>query len=134
MNAEPVGKAGLGRYAAVLATPQIGPLYAAAFIGRLPVGMYSLAVVLMLSKETGSFALAGGAIGAFAVSSGASAPVLGRLIDRVGQTPVLLSCAVGFPVSVAALLAVAKGGGQTVPVLACACATGLAFPDRKSVV
>jgi MFS family permease len=128
MSAQPVGEGGLRNYAAVLARPQIKPLFAAAFVGRLPVGMYSLAIVLLLSKETGSFAVAGAAIGAFAVFGGASAPILGRLIDRIGQTPVLVSCAIGFPVTIAALIAVAHGGAETVPVLACAGANGLAFP------
>ena len=126
MSAHPVG--GLRRYAAVLNRPQIKPLFAAAFVGRLPVGMYSLAIVLLLSRETGSFAVAGAATGAFAVSSGGSAPILGRLIDRVGQAPVLLTCAAAFPLSVAALIAVSDGGAPTVPVLACAIATGLSFP------
>jgi MFS family permease len=128
MSAHPVGRGGLRRYAAVLARPQMAPLFAAAFVGRLPVGMYSLAIILVLSKQTGSFAVAGAATGMFAISSGLSAPALGRLIDRIGQTPVLLSCAVAFPASVAAMIAVAQGSAQTVPVLACASATGLTFP------
>jgi MFS family permease len=126
MSAHPLG--GLRRYAAVLDRPHIKPLFAAAFVGRLPVGMYSLAIVLLLSKETGSFALAGAATGAFTVSSGGSAPILGRVIDRVGQAPVLVSCAAAFPLSVAALIAVSNSGAQTIPVLACAFATGLAYP------
>jgi MFS family permease len=128
MTAHPVGQSGLRRYAAVLAMPQMAALFAAAFIGRLPVGMYSLGIVLMLSKKAGSYALAGAATGAFAASSGMSAPVLGRLIDRIGQTPVLVSCAIGFPVSVAGLIAVANNGAATIPVLACSLATGVAFP------
>jgi MFS family permease len=128
VSAHPVGRGGLRRYTAVLAMPHVKPLFAAAFVGRLPVGMYTLATVLVLSKETGSYAIAGAATGAFAVSSGASAPVLGRLIDRIGQRPVLIACAVGFPASVGALLAVAGGGAQAVPLLACAAASGLTFP------
>jgi MFS family permease len=128
VSAQPVGPGGLRRYAAVLGMPHIAPLFAAAFIGRLPVGMYSLACVLLLSKETGSFALAGGAVGAFALTSGASAPLLGRLIDRRGQTLVLGACAIAFPASVAGLIAVAETEPHTVPVLACAAVTGLAFP------
>ena len=103
-------------------------LFAAAFIGRLPVGMYSLATVLVISEASGSFALAGAAVGAFAIAGAFSAPVLGRLIDRIGQPPVLIACAFAFPASVAALIAVADGGAAEIPVLACAVATGIAFP------
>jgi MFS family permease len=128
MSAPPGGRGGLRRYAAVLATPQMARLYAAAFVGRLPVGMYSLAIVLFLSKETGSYAVAGAATGAFAVSSGGSAPFLGRLMDRIGQAPVLLTCALGFPASVAVLIAVGEGGAATAALIACAFLTGIAFP------
>jgi MFS family permease len=128
MSTQPVESGGIRRYADVLAKPHIGPLFAAAFLGRLPVGMYSLATVLVVSKATGSFAVAGAATGAFAISSGVSAPFLGRLIDRVGQTPVLVACAVGFPAAVGGLIAVTGQAPQTVPVLACAVASGLTFP------
>jgi MFS family permease len=128
MTSHPVEQGGIRRYGAVLARPHMAPLFAAAFVGRLPVGMYSLAAVIYLSGQTGSFAVAGAATGAFAISSGISAPFLGRLIDRIGQAPVLGACAIGFPVSVAALIAVADATGDTVQVLACAVASGLAFP------
>jgi MFS family permease len=128
MTSHPVEQGGIRRYGAVLARPHMAPLFAAAFVGRLPVGMYSLAAVIFLSRQTGSFAVAGAATGAFAISSGLSAPFLGRLIDRVGQAPVLGACAIGFPASVAALIAVANATGDTVPVLACAVVSGLAFP------
>lgn len=128
MSAHPVGAGGLRRYLAVLAMPQMKRLFAAAFVGRLPVGMHSLGMVLLVSKETGSYAVAGGATAAFAIAGGLTAPPIGRLIDRIGQTPVLVACAAGFPVSVAALLVVADSGGQTIPVLACAAATGVTFP------
>jgi MFS family permease len=128
MTSHSVEQGGIRRYGAVLARPHMASLFAAAFVGRLPVGMYSLAAVIFLSRQTGSFAVAGAATGAFAISSGISAPFLGRLIDRVGQAPVLGACAIGFPASVAALIAVAEATGDTVPVLACAVASGLTFP------
>jgi MFS family permease len=128
VSAHPVGAGGLRRYAAVLEVPQLRRLFVAAFVGRLPVGMHSLGIVLLLSKETGSYALAGGATAAFAIASGLTAPPIGRLIDRIGQTPVLVVCAIGFPVSVGALIAVADGGAETLPVLACSAVTGITFP------
>jgi MFS family permease len=128
VSAQPADSGGIRRYRAVLAMPHMAPLLAAAFLGRLPVGMFSLAVVLFLSKETGSFAVAGAATGGFAIAGGVSAPIIGRLIDRFGQTPVLVVCAAGFPASVAALIAVGEAGSATVPIVACAGACGLTFP------
>ncbi len=128
MSAHPAERGGIRRYQAVLAKPHMASLLAAAFVGRLPVGMFSLATVLFVSKETGSFAVAGAATGAFAIASGISAPIIGRVIDRVGQTPVLAVCAAGFPASVAALIVVGEATPRTVPILACAVACGLTFP------
>jgi MFS family permease len=128
MTAHPVEQGGIRRYAALLARPHMAPLLAAAFVGRLPVGMYSLGTVLFLSRETGSFAVAGAATGAFAIAAGVSAPFLGRTIDRIGQTPVLVGCAIGFPASVGGLIAVGESTSQTLPLLACAVANGLTFP------
>jgi MFS family permease len=128
MTARPVEEGGIRRYGAVLTRPHMASLIAAAFVGRLPVGMYPLAIVLFLSKETGSFAVAGAATGAFAISSGISLPFLGRTVDRIGQTPVLVACAVAFPVSVAGLIAVAQATPEAVPVLACAVVSGISFP------
>jgi MFS family permease len=128
MSAPTADPGGIRRYRAVLARPHMTSLLAAAFLGRLPVGMFSLAVVLFLSSETGSYAVAGAATGAFAIAGGISAPIVGRLIDRVGQTPVLVACAAGFPASVLALILVGEAGSGTVPIVACAVACGLAFP------
>ena len=128
MSAPPVEARGARRYAAVLAKPHMAPLMAAAFVGRLPVAMHSLGMVLFLSHETGSYAVAGAGTGAFAVAGGVSAPILGRIIDRVGQTPVLVGCAIAFPASVAGLIAVAESTSSTLPIVACAASTGLAFP------
>ena len=128
MSANETAGGGIGRYRAVLAMPHMAALLGAAFLGRLPVAMYSLAVVLYLSAETGSFAVAGAATGAFAIAGGVTAPLIGRLIDRVGQTPVLVACAAGFPVSIGALIAVVSANLDVLAILACAVACGVAFP------
>lgn len=66
---------------------------AASTVARMPVGFESLGIVLLVRAATGSFALAGAAVAAmFAVTALASAP-LGRLVDRFGQTRVLVPAA-----------------------------------------
>ena len=81
---------GFGRYRAVLSLPGIRPLLAAAFVGRLPVAMVSLTIVLLVSQESGSYATAGAVSATQAMASAIFSPFLGRLIDRLGQTPVLV--------------------------------------------
>ena len=119
---------GFGRYRAVLSLPGIRPLLVAAFVGRLPVAMLSLAIVLLVSEQTGSYAIAGAVSATQALASAVFSPLLGRLIDRLGQTRVLVSCAIVFPISVAALITVAEVQPEPLPLIACAIPFGISFP------
>ena len=116
----------------VLRTPGVPRLLGAAVLGRMPIGMAGLAIVLLVRQTGGSYATAGLVAGSYAISLGLTAPLLGRLIDRVGQTRVLLGCAgvcaaafVGLGVAAEAgslaLLPVlaALGGASLPPVAAC---------------
>ena len=84
----------LSPYRAVLRTPQVPRLVWSALVGRLVIGMAGLAIVLLVRDAAGSFALAGLATGSFALGAGVASPLMGRLVDRGGQTRVLLACAV----------------------------------------
>jgi MFS family permease len=119
---------GFGRYRSVLSLPGIRPLLAAAFIGRLPVAMVSLAIVLLVSEQSGSYAIAGAVSATQALASAVFSPLLGRMIDRLGQTLVLVSCAIAFPISVAALITVAELEPEPLPLIACAIPFGISFP------
>jgi MFS family permease len=84
----------LSPYRAILRTPQVPRLVSSATVGRLVIGMAGLAIVLLVRDAAGSFALAGLAAGSFALGCGIAAPMIGRVVDRSGQTRVLLACAV----------------------------------------
>jgi MFS family permease len=86
-----------------LRQPLVGSL-----IGRLPIAALSLAIVLMIQKATGSFASAGAVAAVFAIAGAVSLPVQGRLIDRLGQTRVLLVGAVLHPLALTALVVAAE--------------------------
>src|SRR6476646_4810872 len=68
-------------------------LAAVSILARLPMAMLSIALLVHVRYLTGSFATAGIVAGAFAASLGVGGPLLGRLVDRRGQTAVLLSAA-----------------------------------------
>ncbi|MFD8321396.1 MFS transporter [Kitasatospora purpeofusca] len=78
-------------YRAVLRSPHVARLLTGTLIGRLPTGMAPVAILLLVRAEHGSLALAGllGALYGLAVAIGQ--PLLGRLVDRHGQTAVLLA-------------------------------------------
>lgn len=87
-------------YRAVLSTPGALRFSAAAFVARAPMSMVSIAMVLMISAEYGSYGLAGKVSAAHVLVAGGSNPILARLIDRHGQArairPVLAIGSVGL--------------------------------------
>jgi MFS family permease len=78
-------------------------------VGRLPIAAMSLATLLLVRHETGSFAVAGAVEGCIAIATAASLPLQGRLIDRYGQTRVLVPVAAFNPLAMTALVLAAKG-------------------------
>ena len=76
----------------------------AGFLGRLPAGMIVLAIVLPISRLTGSYTTAG-VVAAFTMGGMAlCAPFSGRLVDRFGQCPILYIFAAANFIATAALI------------------------------
>src|SRR3954467_916489 len=118
----------LKRYRGLLADPAIPRLFLASAVGRLPIGMSGLAILLLVQAEASSFGAGGTATGCYVAGLACVAPLLGRIIDRNGPRLTLLICALLFPASMASLVA-AVGGGPAMPlVLLCAFAAGATFP------
>jgi MFS family permease len=103
-------------------------LFLASLVGRLPIGMSGLAILLLVQSESASFAAGGMATGCYVAGLALVAPLLGRVIDRNGPRVTLLACAVLFPASMAALVTAVGGGAATSLVLVCAIAAGATFP------
>lgn len=68
-------------------------VFAASIVARLPLAMLTIGMLVHVQHVTGSFAAAGLVSGALAVAQGVGGPALGRLVDRRGQTAVLLAAA-----------------------------------------
>jgi MFS family permease len=103
------------------------PVFAASILARLPLAMLTIGMLVHVKHVTGSFAAAGLVSGTLAVAQGAGGPALGRLVDRRGQTAVLLA---GALVSGAGLLATAAlpAGAPLTALIALATVIGLATP------
>jgi MFS family permease len=123
----------VGTYRRILAVPSVAPLVAATVLGRLPLGINSLAVVLFLRAETGSFGTAGAVAGALALGSGVSAPVQGRWIDRRGEG-VLTLLAAAHALALVALIVLGRGGAAPAALVACGFAAGVAVPPLSTVL
>ena len=117
----------------ILSAPGARALLGSSILARLPLAMFSIALLVHAQQLTGSFAVAGAVSGAYALAAAASAPLLGRLVDRCGQTAVLVSGA-----TLTALVLVVTGllpAGTPAPALiALAAAAGMPTPPLSACV
>jgi MFS family permease len=119
---------GLRRYLDLLRAPGVAPLIAAGAIGRLPYGINVLALILLLRSEGFDYAEVGIVTGAAGLALGLTAPGVGRLIDRLGQTPVLAATAAVCLTADASLTVAALSGAGVVPLTALALVAGGSTP------
>ena len=117
----------LQRYAALFAEREVRAMFAASAIGRLPIGVTGLAILLLVQMSSGSFARGGAAAGCYVAGLALVAPALGRSIDRIGPVRILLCCAVLFPTALLALVAAVAHGSSALALLFAA-AAGATFP------
>ena len=120
--------AGLAAYVRVLRRPHARRLVSTALIGRLPGGMVTLSILLLVRDTTGSYGVAGAVAGANGVASALGQPLQGRLIDRVGQPRVLLPASAVFAISFPALAL----ASHPAVLVALGIVSGLAFPALAS--
>jgi MFS family permease len=106
-------------------------LFATSILARLPLEMLSIGLLVHAQHLTGSFAAAGVVTGVYAIALGVGGPLLGQLVDRRGQTSVLLASAT---VAAALLVAIAVQpvGAPLAVLLALAAGIGLATPRRSA--
>jgi MFS family permease len=101
-------------------------------ISRLPIAALSLATIIFVRQETGSFAIAGAVEAATGLAAAASLPVQGRLVDRLGQTRVLLPTAAANPLALIGLVVAAKGGADPIALVAIGAVSGATIPALGS--
>jgi MFS family permease len=94
----------LAPYAEIFAIPRAWRFSVAGIIGRMPMSMYGLGTVLLISAGTGRYGLAGIVSAAGSIGGAICAPQLGRLTDRLGQHRVLVPVCVTFALAVAGLV------------------------------
>ena len=80
----------LKTYRAVFREPGTAAFCAAGFVMRLPIAIYPIGMVLLISTRTGHYGFAGLLSGFYVAANGVGNPVLARLVDRYGQSRVIL--------------------------------------------
>ena len=118
----------LARYTTLLSQRDVRRTVGVSLLGRLPIGVTGLAILLLVQTESGSFAQGGLASGCYVAGLAAVAPALGRLIDRYGPRAILLWCGIAFPAALAGLVAAASSPLPSSLVFTLAAAAGASFP------
>jgi MFS family permease len=108
----------------------VGPAYIlVAFLGRIPLAMSQLGVLVLVSEATGRYGVGGAAAGILAVSNAVGAPLFGSLTDRIGQRPVVLVQSLMGAAGLAGIVAVTDPDASQGVIFAMAAVTGFAIPQ-----
>jgi MFS family permease len=116
-------------YRSALRTPGAAGFFLAAAPARVGVAMAGLGIVWLVHGETGSFGLAGLVTGAFAVAETVVGPQSARLMDRLGQTRVLVPLLCAHAVAITALVALVLAGAPAVALAAAGLGAGATIPQ-----
>src|SRR3984957_16187388 len=126
---EAEGHGFLRPYAEIFSIPRAWRFSVAGVIGRLPMSMYGLGTVLLISAGSGRYGLAGTVAAVSALGNAFCAPQLGRLTDRVGQHRVLVPICLIFTLSVVGLVSAVQLGLPDWTLFACGIVGGATMPQ-----
>jgi len=124
----------LARYRALLREEGVAGAVGASIVGRLPIGMAVIAILLFVQQTAASFAGAGVAAALYVVGVGLVAPLVGRWIDRFGPRPVLIAGAGAYPLALLWLILAVKTGAGPFWVGAAAFCAGVTLPPVPTCV
>ena len=108
----------------------VGPAYIlVAFLGRIPLAMSQLGVLVLVSSELDSYGAGGAAAGLLAIANAIGSPLAGALADRIGQRPVVLVQSLVGAAGLAAVVFVTDPDTPRAVIFAVAAITGFAMPQ-----
>jgi MFS family permease len=122
------------RYRTVLAHSGAWRFSLAALVGRLPISVSTLGIVLLVTGVGRSYALAGALSAAFTIANGFSSVLQGRLLDRLGQAVVLPMVVVVYAAGVITLVLSVESAWPHGASFAASFVAGAAYPPIGSVV
>jgi MFS family permease len=115
-------------YRALFAVPHVAATLRASVLGRLPIGIAGLSILLFVQGRSNSFVAAGTASALYVLGLGVVAPFLGRWIDRLGPRIVLVTCGFLYPAALLALAALVLASAHLAYISAAALIAGATLP------
>lgn len=109
-----------------LARPGARALTAFGLLGRAPISMLGLSVLVLAEAATGSYGVAGAASGAAALATAVAAPLGGRLVDRFGVRRTATTLVVVFAIGCAGVV---LAGDHVTGLLVCTAVAGATVPN-----
>jgi MFS family permease len=91
-------------YAEIFRVPRAWRFSVAGIIGRMPMSMFGLGTVLLISAGTGQYAVAGSVSATGSIGMAICAPQIARVVDTRGQRAVLLPLVTLFALGAAGLI------------------------------
>jgi predicted MFS family arabinose efflux permease len=121
-------------YADVFQVPGAWRFSAAGIIGRMPMSMFGLGTVLLISAATGKYGVAGAVSSAGSLCYAFSSPRIARLVDARGQRRVLLPLLAVFTIATGALIAAVELGLPTWVFFGPGAVAGATMPSLGAMV
>ncbi|MFD6878177.1 MULTISPECIES: MFS transporter [unclassified Streptomyces] len=121
-------------YGQLLRTPGALSFVLPGFAARLPFGMLTISILLLVQHATGSYGDAGIVAAVTGVSMALFAPVMGKLTDRRGQSAVLVPAVLVHAAAVSALTALALIGTPLWVLALAAVPAGASVPQVGPMV
>ena len=121
-------------YTEIFRIPGAWSFSAAAVIGRMPMAMFGLGTVLLISAATGTYGMAGAVSALGSLGYAFTSPRMARLVDSYGQRRVLLPGLTVFAVATAALIAAVQLHLATWTFFVAGTIAGAAMPSLGTMV
>ena len=121
-------------YLHLMRRPGAGAFFVAGILGRMPISMIGLGIVILIARESGSYGLAGAVSGVAVVAGALTGPIQGRLVDRFGQRMLLLVGTVLCTIGLAGLLVAVRADAPTWVLYALSFVAGGTRPQVGSFV
>jgi MFS family permease len=100
-------------YVHLMRRPGASAFFTAGILGRMPISMIGLGIVILIAQESGSYGLAGAVSGVAVIAGALTGPIQGRMVDRFGQRTLLIIGSVGCTIALAALLVAVRADSAT---------------------